>query len=55
MAKYVKKKHPQNKGGRPKKTIDFEQFEKLCGLQCTKLEICDYFDITDKTLDEIIK
>ena len=36
---------------RPLKEIDAKQFEKLCGLQCTKLEICGWFDITDKTLE----
>lgn len=36
--------------GRPRKKIDKEQFEKLCGLQCTEAEILDFFDITDKTL-----
>ena len=40
----------KNKGGRPKKEIDREQFEKLCELQCTQEEICGWFDITDKTL-----
>jgi hypothetical protein len=35
---------------RPRKEIDKEQFEKLCGLQCTEQEICDWFFITDKTL-----
>ena len=39
-----------NKGGRPKKGIDKEQFEKLCGFQCTQEEICSWFDTTDKTL-----
>lgn len=33
------------------KEIDKKQFENLCGLQCTKLEICSWFDITDKTLE----
>lgn len=37
--------------GRPSKTIDQEQFEKLCAIQCTKEEICGWFDVTDKTLD----
>lgn len=37
--------------GRPKKEIDKRQFEKLCGLQCTKGEICYWFDVTDKTLE----
>ena len=36
--------------GRPRKEIDQEQFEKLCGLQCTEEEICAWFDISDKTL-----
>lgn len=44
-----------NKGGRPKKEIDQEQFERLCGLQCTKEEICSWFAITDKTLDSWCK
>ena len=36
---------------RPKKIIDQEQFEKLCGLQCSKDEFCGWFDVSDKTLD----
>lgn len=40
----------KNKGGRPKKEIDRDQFEKLCELQCTQEEICGWFDVTDKTL-----
>lgn len=39
-----------NKGGRPKKEIDQELFEKLCAIQCTKDEICDVFSINEKTL-----
>lgn len=35
---------------RPKKEIDSRQFENLCSLQCTQEEICNFFDITDKTL-----
>lgn len=35
---------------RPRKEIDQEQFEKLCGLQCTEAEICGWFGVTDKTL-----
>jgi hypothetical protein len=40
---------------RPRKEIDMEQFEKLCGLQCTEEEICNWFDITDKTLSSWCK
>lgn len=41
--------------GRPRKEIDQNQFENLCGLQCTLEEICGWFDITDKTLDSWCK
>lgn len=41
----------KNKGGRPKKEIDKKQFESLCAIQCTKDEICFFFDnIDEKTL-----
>lgn len=36
---------------RPHKEIDKRAFENLCGLQCTKEEICAFFDVTDKTLE----
>lgn len=37
-------------GGRPRKEIKKENFEKLCGLMCTEAEICGFFGITEKTL-----
>ena len=40
---------------RPQKQIDKANFEKLCGLQCTKEEICGFFDLTDKTLESWCK
>ena len=40
---------------RPRKYIDKDEFEKLCGLQCTKQDICGWFDMTDKTLDAWVK
>lgn len=40
---------------RPLKEIDKKQFENLCGLQCTKLEICAFFSVTDKTLESWCK
>lgn len=40
---------------RPKKEISQSQFESLCGLQCTKQEICDFFGLTDKTLESWCK
>lgn len=42
-------------GGRPRKQIDQEQFEKLCGLQCTLEEFCCYFDCDDNTLNKWCK
>ena len=40
---------------RPRKEIDQKNFENLCGLQCTKEEICSFFDVTDKTLERWCK
>ncbi len=40
---------------RPQKEINKQQFEKLCGLQCTQEEICGFFDVTDKTLQSWCK
>lgn len=43
------------KKGRPRKEIDQRQFENLCALQCTEVEIEDWFDVTDKTLNSWCK
>lgn len=40
---------------RPRKEIDQKQFENLCALQCTKDEICSFFELTDKTLENWCK
>lgn len=40
---------------RPRKEIDQKNFENLCGLQCTKDEICSFFELTDKTLESWCK
>ena len=40
---------------RPQKEIDQKSFESLCGLQCTQEEICQFFDVTDKTLQSWCK
>ena len=36
---------------RPNIPIDKEQFEKLCGLQCTKEEIASYFNCSEDTIE----
>jgi len=46
-----KKAAPKKKMGRPLKNIDKEQFEKLCAMQCTYEEVCDWFDVEDDTLN----
>lgn len=39
------------KRGRPRKDISKEQFEKLCGLQCTKKELAAFFDCSEDTIE----
>lgn len=36
---------------RPKKEINQRQFEQACAMQCTKAEVCAFFDVTEKTLE----
>lgn len=43
------------KMGRPKAKINKDEFEKLCGFQCTLSEICDWFDVQDDTLNRWCK
>ena len=38
------------KAGRPRKEIDKRDFEKLCMLQCTRAEICAWFNVSEPTL-----
>lgn len=39
-----------NKGGRPKKVIDYETVEKLASIMCTQEEIASFLDISTRTL-----
>ena len=41
--------------GRPRKEIDQEQFEKLCGLFCTEEEIAGWFDCHIDTVNNWCK
>lgn len=36
---------------RPRKEIDKKQFENLCALQCTEIEICAWFGVCEDTLN----
>lgn len=42
------------KGGRPRREIDFDQFEKLCEIHCTLKEICQYFRISEPVINKRI-
>ena len=41
--------------GRPRKEIDQEQFEYLCGIQCTEIEIAAFFKCDITTVNEWCK
>ena len=43
------------KTGRPRAVISQEEFEKLCGLQCTQVEMCAFFNVDDMTLNRWCK
>ena len=40
---------------RPRKEIDGDQFEKLCGLQCTLAEISGWFGCSEDTIERWCK
>ena len=35
--------------------IDVEQLKKLCGIQCTKRELCSIFNCSDETIERRIE
>ena len=37
--------------GAPRKEVDWPEFDKLCAIQCTQLEIADWFDMGTDTLN----
>lgn len=41
--------------GRPRAEIKQDEFEKLCGLQCTKEEIADWFNVSEDTIERWCK
>lgn len=43
------------KMGRPRKEINNNEFEKLCGLQCTLEEIAGFFDCSPDTIENWCK
>lgn len=45
----------KNKGGRPRKKITRDAFQKLCKLQCTEEEIVGFLDCSVDTLQRWVK
>lgn len=43
------------RAGRPRIDINKEQFEKLCGLQCTLTEIASFFNCSIDTIENFCK
>lgn len=43
------------KMGRPQIEINAEEFEKLCGLQCTLVEIAEWFKCSEDTIERWCK
>ncbi len=43
------------KMGRPKINIDFKELEKLCHIQCSEMEIADWFHCTVDTVNARVK
>ena len=41
--------------GRPRKEINKQQFENLCGLQCTEEEVASFFDCSVDTVERFCK
>jgi hypothetical protein len=40
---------------RPLIQIDWEEFDKLCSFQCTLLEISEFFDCSEDTIERAVK
>lgn len=52
----MNKKNPEKKKrGRPKIEIDFNQFEKLCMINCTLSEIASFFCVSEDTIENRVK
>jgi hypothetical protein len=43
------------KVGRPLIEIDWKEFDKLCGLQCTQEDIADFFECSVDTISRAVK
>lgn len=48
-------KQPKNKGGRPRKEIDYDLVDNLCEIQCTGEEIASVLNVDYDTLNRHIQ
>jgi hypothetical protein len=48
-------KKKKNLGGRPRVQIDWDQFSKLCAMQCTLVEIAGWFNCSVDTIERACK
>lgn len=44
-----------NRGGRPKKVIDWVEFDKLCAIGATQEEIANWFECDVRTIERALK
>jgi hypothetical protein len=44
-----------SKAGRPRREIDWPQFEKLCGIHCTLPEMAAWFQCSEDTIERAVK
>jgi hypothetical protein len=50
--KMAQKRH---RGGRPERSINLAELEKLCALQCTQAEIADWFGVGSATIERRLR
>lgn len=41
--------------GRPKKELNWEEFDKLCAMQCSQREIAGWFDVSVDTIERRVE
>lgn len=41
--------------GRPRIELDWDQFDKLCAIHCTLIEIADWFECSEDTIELRVK
>ena len=55
MSESTNDKVAKKAGGRPRIDINWEEFDKLCSLQCTLDEVAMYFDCSPDTIERRVQ